>query len=445
MIETSKQSLEMVRAISQNINDQTFHHHYHILYDIANIYPKDYNLTYLEIGAYAGGSASLMIQRPNTQVISIDLGTPIDPNIALNNVWKHNLHKNSYSYIMGNSTDLNTIDRVKNVKADIIFIDGDHTYTGVIQDFLNYKNLIKENGYIVFDDYNDSTNSPGVKSAVDHIVNYFRDDFEIIGTLKNVHNARGFDEAFTDGNCYIIRKLLPEEKNNIPISVIVSTYRKNNRTINKLEHTLDSVFNQTYKNFKLFLIGDDYTELNELENLIKKYPKNKIYFENLPFSRERKFHTEKLGIWSYGGTNSTNYAIDLSLNSGFNYVCHLDHDDIWVDVHLEEIAKCIEVTGADFICSKAKHLKFFELPITFNDTEKYIKYYPIYNGIVHSSICVNFAKIPIRYRDLWLNYGKIGLPSDGDFYERCRGYLLKNNLRSICVNKVTVLHDTENT
>ena len=86
MIIPSQESLDLVKSISDNMIRNTFHHHYHILYDIAKLYPKDYQVQYVEIGAFAGGSACLMLQHPNIKVISIDLGTPIEPQIVAQNV-----------------------------------------------------------------------------------------------------------------------------------------------------------------------------------------------------------------------------------------------------------------------------------------------------------------------------------------------------------------------
>lgn len=448
MILPTLESLNIVRNISDNMEGHTFHHHYHILYDIAKTFPDGYNLTYLEIGAYAGGSACLMMHRPNTNIISIDLGWPIDPNIVMNNVWKYNKFKNNYTYIKGNSTENETIERVKTVQADILFIDGDHSYFGVWNDFLNYSKLVKPNGYIVFDDYNDFQHSPLVKSAVDHITNQLYNDFEIIGTVKNIYDAKGLENTNQLGNCFVIKKLDKQKGYDIPIGVLIATYRKDNKTIVKLEKTLDSVFNQTYKNFKIFLIGDDYSQPEELIKLIEKYPSDKIYYENLLFSRERKYHLDKNTIWKYGGTNTANHAIDVATKNGYDYIAHLDHDDIWANNHLQEIVKCIEITGADFICTKAQHINGLDLPLTLETKELYIPFYPMYNAIIHSSVCMNFTKIPLRYRDLYLDTGKTDdqtLTADSDLWERTRNHILKNNLRSFCVNKVTVLHDTENT
>ena len=71
---TTKESLDLVKKITQKI--PSFHHHYHILYDISNIVKKEI-INYVEIGAYAGASAALMLHNSKVNVISIDIGNPI--------------------------------------------------------------------------------------------------------------------------------------------------------------------------------------------------------------------------------------------------------------------------------------------------------------------------------------------------------------------------------
>ena len=64
------------------------------------------------------------------------------------------------------------------------------------------------------------------------------------------------------------------------ICVIMSTYfRKNGTTKSLLSRALRNLEAQTYKNFKLFLIGDHYDNNDEFENLCKSY-KNDIYYKN---------------------------------------------------------------------------------------------------------------------------------------------------------------------
>jgi predicted O-methyltransferase YrrM len=202
----TKESLEITENISKQMYGNTFHHHYHILYDIINLYPQDYNLNYVEIGCYAGGSACLVSQRKNTNIYSIDLGRPILPETVFKNIEKFNPHNNRFEYIQGNPQEQITLDRLRNFvqSVDVLFIDGDHSFTGVKNDFTLYSPLVKNGGYIVFDDYNDNQFSPQVKPAVDEIISNL-EQYEIIGTLPNIYNAR--PSSITEGNCFIIKKI----------------------------------------------------------------------------------------------------------------------------------------------------------------------------------------------------------------------------------------------
>lgn len=201
-MKSTLESLNLTKQISASINEQTFHHHYHILYDI----PVSGNIHYLEIGCYAGGSAILMLHRPNTTVVSVDLGSPIHPDIVKNNIKNNNPYNNNFYYIQGDSQNLSTLTKVKEVidRVDILFIDGDHSFQGVVRDFEMYKELVPPGGYIIFDDYNDKESSPEVKPAVDSIIKKLN-NYEIIGTIKNDLGAR--PNTLEDGNCFIIRKI----------------------------------------------------------------------------------------------------------------------------------------------------------------------------------------------------------------------------------------------
>lgn len=197
----TKYSLDLVQEISKKINDKTFHHHYHILYDI----PVNEPSVYLEIGCYAGASAILMLQRPRSTVITVDLGYPISKDIAIKNISVNNPYNNVFNYIEGNSHDISIFEQVKSLSSqvDILFIDGDHTYNGVIKDYYMYEKLVKSGGYIVFDDYNDRIHSPEVKTAVTYIVDNVK-NINIIGTIDNCLGAR--PNTLLNGNCFVVQK-----------------------------------------------------------------------------------------------------------------------------------------------------------------------------------------------------------------------------------------------
>lgn len=205
-------SLDMVRQIATDV--PTFHHHYHILYDIANTF-GDKKINYVEIGAYAGGSSCLMLQRLNTTIISVDLGKPISKEVVFSNIIQYKKNNNYYKYIQGNSQTQETKDRVIETlsnsrvlgytnKIDLLFIDGDHSFDGVLADFNTYSDLVNIGGYIVFDDYNDSVHSPNVKLAVDSLLPSLV-DYEIIGTFENTLGA--YPSELKEGNCFVVKRI----------------------------------------------------------------------------------------------------------------------------------------------------------------------------------------------------------------------------------------------
>jgi predicted O-methyltransferase YrrM len=74
----------------------------------------------------------------------------VTENIEKNNEWKH-----EYDLIKGSSHDSKVINYVKEnyPEIDLLFIDGDHTKKGVLQDWDDYSNLVTKGGIVVFDDY----------------------------------------------------------------------------------------------------------------------------------------------------------------------------------------------------------------------------------------------------------------------------------------------------
>jgi cephalosporin hydroxylase len=201
------ESLEEVRFISENMAGHTFHHHFHILWDIRNMIDKE-EINYLEIGTHSGGSACLMLKHPKlTNVYGMDLETSTRHEAVQQNVQKYKRDDNHFDYFIGNSRDKNLVKKVRDTvkQVDMLFIDGEHTLDAVIEDFLNYKDLVNEGGYIIFDDYNDYGYNPVVKHGVDMIVNeYLFDDYEVLGFTYNKLKAR--PDSMIYNNEFVIRK-----------------------------------------------------------------------------------------------------------------------------------------------------------------------------------------------------------------------------------------------
>jgi cephalosporin hydroxylase len=135
------------------------------------------------------------------------MDTFIFPEVFIKTLCQLNKFNNSYNYLKGNSQTYEMVNKLKELinEIDILFIDGDHSYQGVINDFLLYEELVKKGGYIVFDDYNDSQYSPEVKIAVNDIIPTIIEKYNIIGTLPNIFKAR--PDTIIEGNNFIIQKI----------------------------------------------------------------------------------------------------------------------------------------------------------------------------------------------------------------------------------------------
>ena len=230
---------------------------------------------------------------------------------------------------------------------------------------------------------------------------------------------------------------------NLNLAIVIATFqRKDGKSPDYLKRALDSVFSQTYQNFKIFLIGDKYENESEVLSILDGYDKSKIFFKNLPFAKERDIYTG-LALWHYGGITAMNEGVEESLRNGYEYVCHLDHDDWWYEEHLETIVNCINETDSPWVCTKSTfgNPKIF-LP-NHNSNELYIPFSPRWATLIHSSVCMNFKKIPLRYRDVLADTNQMGLPGDADLWERVNVYSKNNNIKCTFINKLTCRHDEE--
>jgi cephalosporin hydroxylase len=119
----------------------------------------------VEIGTKFGGTFKIWNEVTNAKTISIDLVDGIHGGVTRDDVNNRNeyfinLYGSRCNFIEGDSHQDLTYDLLVNVlkgqKIDFLFIDGDHTYEGVKQDYEMYKELVSDNGYIAFHDINDT-------------------------------------------------------------------------------------------------------------------------------------------------------------------------------------------------------------------------------------------------------------------------------------------------
>jgi glycosyltransferase involved in cell wall biosynthesis len=232
------------------------------------------------------------------------------------------------------------------------------------------------------------------------------------------------------------------------LGVTIHTYqRADGQTPNLLCRAIQSVINQSYQNFKIFIVGDKYENNQEFEDVINGFVKisDKIVYENLTFAHERDKYlgVNNLALWNCGGANALNHANNLAKANGISRVCHLDHDDIWLPNHLEVIVKAIiEKNNPAFIHTLSKYLNNPVFPLMVVDGQV-VEHYPSYCNLIHSSVYYDLEQIHLPYRDM---FGEMGIifPSDGDMWERITEKCTAENLKCYAIREVTCIHEKEN-
>ncbi len=132
---------------------------------------------FIEIGTNHGGTFNIWskLSDPDGLKISIDLpGGDFGSNVDLQkrDTFLKSLGKNVYLFHGDSHTNFmyNQLkDFLKDKKVDFLFIDGDHTYSGVKLDFLMYKEFVKPGGFIAFHDIKDTEFHRSVNCRVDKL------------------------------------------------------------------------------------------------------------------------------------------------------------------------------------------------------------------------------------------------------------------------------------
>jgi len=232
------------------------------------------------------------------------------------------------------------------------------------------------------------------------------------------------------------------------LGITIHTYqRADGQTPKFLLRAIQSIVNQTYQNYKIFIVGDKYEDNQEFEDIINGFIEiaDKIVYENLHFAHERDKYLgiNNTALWNCGGANALNHANNLAKAHGITKVCHLDHDDVWLPNHLQLIADAIiSKQSPAFIYTLSRYLHNPVFPEMVVDGQV-VEYYPAYCSLVHSSIYMDLEQVHLPYRDLWAEEGRY-FPSDGDMWERITAKCRAENLKSYVIRQVTSIHENEN-
>jgi predicted O-methyltransferase YrrM len=121
-----------------------------------------------ELGTYLGGTLWFLARAsdPNAVIASVDIDAPL---FARTQRARLAGPRQRLVSVEGDSHDAAVRERVSaemgHQPLDVLFIDGDHTYDGVKQDFEMYSSLVREGGVIAFHDINGGPQGSGPLSG----------------------------------------------------------------------------------------------------------------------------------------------------------------------------------------------------------------------------------------------------------------------------------------
>ena len=91
--------------------------------------------------------------------------------------------------VVGESPWCHNTAQLKDInEIDVLFIDGDHDPVAVVTDFQYWERFVKEDGIILFHDYNESETGKGVKRAI----RFIRDNRDLVEVARvNIEGIKG--------------------------------------------------------------------------------------------------------------------------------------------------------------------------------------------------------------------------------------------------------------
>ena len=137
-------------------------------------------------------------------------------------------------------------------------------------------------------------------------------------------------------NAQRIEAVLDIDKVRPLVSIIISTYNRSN----VLRYAVESVLEQTLTDWELLVVGDACSD--DTDNLMQSFMQR---------DERISYHNRQQNFGEQSGPNNDG----VRLSSGC-YVAFLNHDDIWLNDHLEVLVKAIQHRSADMVFSLVDYL-----------------------------------------------------------------------------------------
>ena len=220
------------------------------------------------------------------------------------------------------------------------------------------------------------------------------------------------------------------------IGIYIATYqRADGSTPLKLAKALQSVINQTYTRWHVYLVGDCYDNPKEFKKLASLLPSNQCTTFNMSEPGERGKVQPVNKLWGCAGSTAMNKGIELGQEDGRVWMAHLDDDDFWDGDHLSLLVRAIkQFPEATFVFTQAQFGGTPRFP-TSKFTQPVLNEQPMGGRkLIHSAMCMNVTEHKERYRTDHNWY------SDADLWERVNK---EPGFASAFVSVVTVHHLSE--
>lgn len=190
-------------------------------------------------------------------------------------------------------------------------------------------------------------------------------------------------------NDEVIVKKIKNINNNVKLSVVISSYRKDTN----LKNILDLLLSQTYKNFEVIIVDD--TTNNAIENVFEKYNT----YENINYIKKQ------LG----SRAAAKNIALE---NSRGDYIIFLEEDILSIeDNYLENMYNDIKKNNAEVVVlANSNNISFIKN--NFKDTDIISGEYYISKEIEHFKQNIDLSLASIILKKSFLECYKIKFNSE---------------------------------
>jgi glycosyltransferase involved in cell wall biosynthesis len=261
----------------------------------------------------------------------------------------------------------------------------------------------------------------------------------------------------------IAESLSNDVDDKLKIGIVIATHKIDNSrskymsTPEVLKECLESISNQSYKNWKVFIVGDCYEGDEEIQKVMKECVGSQYEYHNLSSPGERDTDIPANEKKITRGSRAWNKGISMAESAGMDIIAKIDHDDKWKPNHLISLAKAYtQYPKAAFVYTKSA-----KKPVG-GGTSKKILYYP--NGVNIKSVeednhfaqagnashsAVSWRLLPgikgIRYRDAAQQKSTEPkrtsvMPVDADIYSLIKARIKDKEYNYVYVPELTSLY-----